>query len=140
MVDIQCAAAEIRRGKKLEDRKKPQDENIMACPIPQGGHNDCTQLQQPRRRRDKTPEHTINVPLYWWHQLASHASGLQYTSLILVNHGVNINEAYAVTTGSARHTIRSEANSSSFRLQQDNAPAHTALKAISFLTHNFAVC
>jgi len=33
MVDIQCAAAEIRRGKK-EDRKKPQDENIMAYPIP----------------------------------------------------------------------------------------------------------
>jgi len=36
MVDIQCAADEIRRGKKkkIEDRKKPQDENIMACPIP----------------------------------------------------------------------------------------------------------
>jgi len=35
MVDIQCAAAEVRRGKKIEiDRKKPQDENIMACPIP----------------------------------------------------------------------------------------------------------
>jgi len=26
MVDIQSAAAEIRRGKKKEDRKKPQDE------------------------------------------------------------------------------------------------------------------
>ena len=35
MVDIQCAAAEIRRGKK-EDRKKPQDKNIMVCPIPYG--------------------------------------------------------------------------------------------------------
>jgi len=35
MVDIQSAAAEIRRGKKKEDRKKkPQDENIMVCPIP----------------------------------------------------------------------------------------------------------
>jgi len=33
MVDNQCAAAEIRRGKKEEDRKKPQDENIMVCPI-----------------------------------------------------------------------------------------------------------
>jgi len=33
MVDIQCAAAEIRRGKKEQDRKKPQDENIMVCPI-----------------------------------------------------------------------------------------------------------
>jgi len=35
MVDIQCAAADIRRGKKrqIEDRKKPQDENIMVCPI-----------------------------------------------------------------------------------------------------------
>jgi len=36
MVDIQCAAAEIRRGKKEEDedRKKPQHENIVVCPIP----------------------------------------------------------------------------------------------------------
>jgi len=36
MVDIQSATAENRRGKKIEDRKKkkPQDKNIMACPIP----------------------------------------------------------------------------------------------------------
>ena len=35
MVEIRSATAEIRRGKKIEDRrKKPQDENIMACPIP----------------------------------------------------------------------------------------------------------
>jgi len=34
MVDIQCAAAEIMRGKKEEeDRKKPEDKNIMVCPI-----------------------------------------------------------------------------------------------------------
>jgi len=36
MVDIQSAAAEIRRGKKRkieEDRKKLQDENVMVCPI-----------------------------------------------------------------------------------------------------------
>jgi len=34
MVDIQSAAAEIRRGKKKEEeeeRKKPQGKNIMAC-------------------------------------------------------------------------------------------------------------
>jgi len=36
MVDIQCAAAEIRRGKEEEEerRKKSHDENIMVCPIP----------------------------------------------------------------------------------------------------------
>jgi len=34
MVDIQGAAAEIRRGEKKDRRKKPQDENIMVCPIP----------------------------------------------------------------------------------------------------------
>jgi len=37
MVDIQSAAAEIRRGKKKKkERKKnePQHENIMVCPIP----------------------------------------------------------------------------------------------------------
>jgi len=32
---IHSATADIRRGKKkIEDKKKPQDENIMACPIP----------------------------------------------------------------------------------------------------------
>jgi len=41
MADIQSAAAEIRQGKKEEERKKNkrQDENIMVCPIPQGDHN-----------------------------------------------------------------------------------------------------
>jgi len=38
MADIQSAAAEIRRGKKEERRKKnkPQHENIslMVCPVP----------------------------------------------------------------------------------------------------------
>jgi len=34
MVDIQSAAAEIRRGKKEDRKKKPQDENIRVCPIP----------------------------------------------------------------------------------------------------------
>jgi len=37
MVDIQSATAENRRGKKRERKKerkeKPEDENIMACPI-----------------------------------------------------------------------------------------------------------
>jgi len=35
MVDIQSAAAEIRRGKKrkIEDGKKLQDENIYGVPI-----------------------------------------------------------------------------------------------------------
>jgi len=35
MVDIQSATAEIRQKKKKDRRKKkPQDENIMVCPIP----------------------------------------------------------------------------------------------------------
>jgi len=41
MIDIQSPMAEIMRGKKRkkkERKKKPQDENIMACPIPWGGH------------------------------------------------------------------------------------------------------
>ena len=38
MVDIQSVAAEISRGKKKEDRKKPQGKNIMVCPVPQGDH------------------------------------------------------------------------------------------------------
>jgi len=43
MVDIQSAAAEIRRGKK-EDRKKPQGKDIMVCPIPQGDHKNVNML------------------------------------------------------------------------------------------------
>jgi len=41
MADIQSAAAEIRRGKEKEERRKNkrQDENILVCPIPQGDHN-----------------------------------------------------------------------------------------------------
>jgi len=38
MADTQSPTAEIRRGKK-ERKKKPQDENIMVCPIPYGDHN-----------------------------------------------------------------------------------------------------
>jgi len=35
MVDIESPTAEIRRGKKeRKKKKKPQDENIMVCPIP----------------------------------------------------------------------------------------------------------
>jgi len=39
MADIQSPTAEIRRGKKEERNNKPQDENIMVCPVPQGDHN-----------------------------------------------------------------------------------------------------
>jgi len=42
MAYIQSAAAEIRRGKKEEGRKKKnklQYENIMVCPIPYDDHN-----------------------------------------------------------------------------------------------------
>jgi len=38
MVDIQSAAAEIRRGIKKEDRKKLQGKNIMSASATQGGH------------------------------------------------------------------------------------------------------
>jgi len=39
MADIQSVTAKIRRGKKEERKKNPQDENIMVCPIAQGDHN-----------------------------------------------------------------------------------------------------
>jgi len=44
MVDIQPAAAAIRRGKRekmIEEdrRKKTHGKNIMTCPITYGGHN-----------------------------------------------------------------------------------------------------
>ena len=47
MADIQSPKAEIKRGKKEERKKeerkkKPQDENIMVCPIPSGDHKETT--------------------------------------------------------------------------------------------------
>jgi len=39
IVDIQSATAEIRRGKKEEDRKTKQNKNIMSASAMQGGHN-----------------------------------------------------------------------------------------------------
>jgi len=39
MVDIQSATAEIRLGRKEEERKK-QDKNIMSASATQGSHND----------------------------------------------------------------------------------------------------
>jgi len=39
MVDIQSPTAEIRQGKKKKKKNKPQDENIMVCPITWGDHN-----------------------------------------------------------------------------------------------------
>ena len=41
MVDIQSAAAEIRRGKRRrkKQRNKPQGQNIMSASATQGGHN-----------------------------------------------------------------------------------------------------
>jgi len=33
MVAIKSPTAEIRRGKKEEEERKKQDENIMVCPI-----------------------------------------------------------------------------------------------------------
>jgi len=45
MVDIQSAAAEIRRGIKKEDRKKPQGKNIMSTSATQGGHNKKVQYR-----------------------------------------------------------------------------------------------
>ena len=49
MVDIQSAAAGIRRGKKIEEeeerkKKKPQGKNIMSASATQGGHNDKTAI------------------------------------------------------------------------------------------------
>ena len=41
IADIQSITAEIRRGnKEVRRQNKRQDENIIACPILYGGHND----------------------------------------------------------------------------------------------------
>jgi len=74
MVDIQSATAEIRRGKKTkEERKKPLGKNIMACPIPQGGHNDDCMLSKSK----------IQVTQYI-HSSMHNISHQQFSQLLLV--------------------------------------------------------
>jgi len=56
---ICTATAEIRRGKKIEERKKErknkwQDENIMVCPIPYGDHNYHAQMQNSAQKCSST--------------------------------------------------------------------------------------
>jgi len=50
IVDIQCATAEIRRGKekKKERKKKPQGKNIMSASAMQGGHKEARLSQRDR--------------------------------------------------------------------------------------------
>jgi len=40
---------ERKKRKEEEDRKKPQDENIMVCPIPQGDHKYNVRICNARR-------------------------------------------------------------------------------------------
>jgi len=45
MAGIQSTTAEIRQGKerRRKRKKKPQDENVMVCPISQGDHKNTIQ-------------------------------------------------------------------------------------------------
>jgi len=51
MVDIQSPTAEIRRGIKKKDRKKPQGKNITSASATQGGHND--RMYAPEAMKEK---------------------------------------------------------------------------------------
>jgi len=56
MVDIQSPTAEIRQGKKKKKKKnKPQDENIMVCPITWGDHN---------KKKETTGQMFSGLPYY----------------------------------------------------------------------------
>ena len=56
MVDIQSAAAEIRRGIKKEDRKKSQGKNIMSASATQGGHK--------KKKEETTGQKYNGLPYY----------------------------------------------------------------------------
>ena len=45
MVDIQSPTAEIRRGKKEEERRKKQDKNIYGLPIHRATINQFTMMK-----------------------------------------------------------------------------------------------
>ena len=74
MVDIQSAAAEIRRGIK-KDRKKLQGKNIMSASATQGGHNygygngQADEIQRvitPLAREPYKMAEPIEVPFRMW--------------------------------------------------------------------------
>ena len=69
MGDIQSPAAEIRRGKKIEEdrrrRKKLQGKNIMVCPITEGDHKKKEELEMwANAQRDGRPVEYRWRPLF----------------------------------------------------------------------------
>jgi len=69
MVDIQSAAAEIRRAIKKIDRKKPQGKNIMSASATQGGHN----------------KHPF-IFCYWWNTRSSAIDLSLFESCLVILH------------------------------------------------------
>ena len=85
MVDIQSAAAEIRRGikKKIEDRKKSQGKNIMPASATQCGHKKLNLPQincnpQYNQRKAKSNQQTTVRSV---HMCALHCAQLLHTIL-----------------------------------------------------------
>jgi len=71
MVDIQSSTAENRQGKKGDRKKKPQDQNIMACPIPLHGHKKVLNVNKHKNlemwanaQRDGRPAEYRRRPLF----------------------------------------------------------------------------
>jgi len=93
---------------------------------------ECICSNQEQRRRHKMPAHKINVQ-YWRHQSAI-TSGWQYTSLILVDHEVKINETYYRNVMQLQQFVLAiHQISSKFSVfQQDSALMHKALRQSVF--------
>ena len=64
MVDIQSAAAEIRRGNKKDRRKKPQGKNIMSASATQGGHKKYRKSNSEADEKQKATDKTEELIVY----------------------------------------------------------------------------
>jgi len=96
---------------------------------------DCTHLQQASTKMSRQCLHTWFMFSHWWHQSASHTSGWQYTSLILVVHRVKVNEAYYHNVMLLQQFLSATCHilSEFFIFHQDSAVTHTLLRQWTFL-------
>jgi len=84
MVDIQSVTAEIRRGKKKDRKKKPQDENIRSASATQGGNNkaSCNELS---RCHLNAIYQTIILPDFTIQDIYQRSNNNHFTAIIQVD-------------------------------------------------------
>jgi len=74
--DFQRAAPFRLQARKKERKKKPQDENIIDCPIPKGGHKNIIAKLRERSAPYHHSLEGVSASVAVWHTTAYHYLGL----------------------------------------------------------------